>query len=124
MLEWNGENGRNYFFQSEYPYDVDQSYGDADYAGYKVGDNVQTHEAWGTGAYTYFRVHNCTMPSGIKAPQNPGVKFHNSFGRFLSGNGGLKHILNDEGENVDVTTYMKYLCEWQGGNSTKAVSFL
>jgi hypothetical protein len=28
LLEWNGENGRTYFYQSEFPYDVNQSYGD------------------------------------------------------------------------------------------------
>lgn len=26
LLEWNGENGKTYFYQSEYPYDVDQAY--------------------------------------------------------------------------------------------------
>ena len=55
LLEWNGENGKTYFYQSEYPYDVDSSYADKGYAAYKVGDNVKNHEAWGVGAYTYFR---------------------------------------------------------------------
>lgn len=41
MLEWNGENGESYFFQSEYPYDVTQeNYGDKGFAAYKVGDDV------------------------------------------------------------------------------------
>lgn len=40
LLEWNGEKGRTYFYQSELPYDVDQSYGDAGFVGYKVGDHV------------------------------------------------------------------------------------
>lgn len=26
LLEWNGNNGQTFFFQSEFPYDVDQSY--------------------------------------------------------------------------------------------------
>jgi predicted heme/steroid binding protein len=118
MLEWNGQNGRNYFFQSEYPYDVDKSYNDQGFAAYRVGDNVTSHEAWGTGAYTYFRVHNDVyMDSGIKAPKTEGVKFHNSFGRFLAGNGGQRHIIDDDGEVVDNTTYMKYVCEWDGGKN-------
>ena len=42
MLEWNGENGKTYFYQSEYPYDVTQAnYGDKGFAAYKVADNVQ-----------------------------------------------------------------------------------
>jgi hypothetical protein len=95
MLEWNGENGRNYFFQSEYPYDVDTDYNTNGYVGYKVGDNVQTHEAWGTGVYSFFRDHNVLMDTGIKAPFHTGIKFHNSFTRFLSGSGGMKHIIDD-----------------------------
>lgn len=56
LLEWNGENGKTYFYQSEYPYDVSQAnYGDLNYAAYKVGDNVKNHDAWGAGVYTYFR---------------------------------------------------------------------
>lgn len=44
MLVWNGEKGRAYFYQSEFPYDVTQAnYGDKGYAAYKVGDNVTDH---------------------------------------------------------------------------------
>jgi hypothetical protein len=50
-LEWNGENGRTYFYQSEFPYDVNQSYGDMGFASYKVAENVKRHEAWGVGVY-------------------------------------------------------------------------
>ena len=54
LLEWNGENGRTYFYQSEFPYDVNQSYGDQGFASYKVGENVKNHEAWGVGVYQCF----------------------------------------------------------------------
>jgi len=40
LLEWNGENGRVYFYQSELPYDVDHTYGDNGFAGYVVNDDV------------------------------------------------------------------------------------
>jgi predicted heme/steroid binding protein len=108
LLEWNGENGRNYFFQSELPYDVDHRYNDDGYVGYKVADNVQNHEAWGTGVYTFFRDNEVWMNSGIKAPTNTGVKFHNSFSRFLTGSGGIKHIIDDQGSQVDKYHTLNY----------------
>ena len=36
LLEWNGENGRTYFYQSELPYDVDNSYAESGFSSYKV----------------------------------------------------------------------------------------
>lgn len=69
MLEWNGENGESYFFQSEYPYDVTQeNYGDKGYAAYKVGDDVQSHKSWGAGVYSFFRDHAVIVESGIQTP--------------------------------------------------------
>lgn len=41
LLEWNGENGRTYFYQSELPYDEDSSYAQKGFAGYVVGNNVK-----------------------------------------------------------------------------------
>jgi hypothetical protein len=116
LLEWNGENGRNYFFQSELPYDVDQSYNDNGYVAYKVGDNVQNHEAWGTGVYTNFIDNDVWMNSGIKAPTNTGIKFHNSLTVHLTNKGGIKHIIDDQGDQTDGGTgnQVKYQCDWDG----------
>lgn len=66
MLEWNGENGQTYFYQSEYPYDVTQAnYGDKKFAAYKVADNVKNHKGFGIGAYTFMRDHHVTIDTGI-----------------------------------------------------------
>ena len=49
---WTGERGRTYFYQSELPYIVTQAeFGDPGYAGYRVGDGVKAHNAWGVGVY-------------------------------------------------------------------------
>lgn len=85
LLEWNGENGKTYFYQSELPYDVDSSYADKGFAGYVVGDHVKNHEAWGVAVYTFFRDHYVMVNTGIKAPAASGVKFHNSVSVFLTG---------------------------------------
>lgn len=69
MLVWNGNGGKSYFYQSEYPYDVTQAnYGDKGYVAYKVGDNVTSHQAYGIGAYSFFRDNAVTVENGIKAP--------------------------------------------------------
>lgn len=100
LLEWNGDKGRNYFFQSELPYDVDTDYADKGFAGYVVNENVTTHEAWGTGVYSFFRDHPVRVETGIKAPTKEGIVFHNSFGRWLYGQGGsgANHIIDEEGD--------------------------
>jgi hypothetical protein len=118
MLVWNGDNGRNYFFQSEYPYDVDVDYATGGFVGYKVNENVTKHEAWGTGIYSFFRDHPVLMPTGISAPKKEGILFHNSFGRWLYGQpgSGVTHIIDEQGEVVNGTTYMKYQCEWKGSD--------
>ena len=119
LLEWNGEQGKTYFYQSEYPYDVDQAYADAGYASYRVGDNVKTHEAWGVGVYSFFRDHTVDMPEGIKAPETPGVKFHNSLSVFLNGNGDIKHVVDDQGDEVQMGAQVSYVCEWAGNAEKK-----
>lgn len=94
LLEWNGENGKTYFYQSELPYDVDNSYGERVYASYKVNQNVKSHESWGAGIYSYFRDNQVSVNSAILAPENSNVKFHNSLTVFLNGNGEINHVIN------------------------------
>lgn len=66
LVEWNGDNGHVYFYQSEFPYDVTQeNYADLGYVSYKVNENVESHHAFGIGAYSYFRDHEVKAKAGI-----------------------------------------------------------
>lgn len=94
MLVWNGNYGKSWFFQAEFPYDVDAAYGLAGYAAYHVTDNVTHHEADGIGAYCYFRDHDVEVESGIKLPSGPNIKMTNAFSVFLYGHGLIKNIIN------------------------------
>lgn len=98
IVLWNGEKGEVYFFQSELPYDVTQDFADQGYSGYRVGDNVTEHKAYGVGVYHYFRDFEVTLPSGIVAPQALEDSFVAPFGVFLNGLGQMTHVLNDKGE--------------------------
>jgi hypothetical protein len=57
------------------------------YAAYKVAENVQNHQAWGVGVYTFFRDFDVTVENGIQAPANSGIEFTNSLTNFLNGMG-------------------------------------
>ena len=69
LVEWNGNNGRVYFYQSEFPYDVTQeNYADKGYVSFKVNEKVTSLTAYGIGAYSYFRDHPVEVSSGIHSP--------------------------------------------------------
>eukprot|EP00929_Paragymnodinium_shiwhaense_P093752 TRINITY_DN53_c0_g1_i8.p1 TRINITY_DN53_c0_g1~~TRINITY_DN53_c0_g1_i8.p1 ORF type:complete len:760 (-),score=142.06 TRINITY_DN53_c0_g1_i8:520-2799(-) len=98
QLQWNGEGGKTFFFQSEMPYDVTQAnFGDKGYCSYRVADDVKQHEAYGVGTYHYFRDHPVTVESAIVAPVHLEQYFVAPLAVFLNGLGTMKHILNDKG---------------------------
>ena len=108
-LIWNGENGKTIFFQNEMPYDPpDQAAWTHDgvngFAAYKVGDSVETHEAWGLGSYCFFNVGpSIHAARAFEVPVTPGVKLHDILTVFLNGNGSIDHVVNDTGAAVDAT---------------------
>jgi hypothetical protein len=108
-LIWNGENGKTIFFQNELPYDPPNQAawmhdGVNGYAAYKVADSVKTHEAWGMGSYCFFNVGPAIHAAhSFEVPVAPGVKLHDILTVFLSGNGGIDHVVNDTGAAVNAT---------------------
>jgi len=105
---WNGENGRTIMYQSEMPYDPPSqsawSHGGINgFASYKVADSVQSHEAWGLGVYSFF---NQGLPiraeRAIEVPDTAGVKLHDLVTVFLTGSGGIDHVVNETGAAVDL----------------------
>ncbi len=75
QVKWNGNNGKNYFFQSELPYEAPSqiAYDDPPnaaeantghgYASYKVADVVTSHELWGGNCHAVFTMNDCTAGS-------------------------------------------------------------
>jgi hypothetical protein len=101
---WNGERGRTYFYQSEIPYDppTQSAYTSAPntdgWASYKVADTVTHHEAWGLGAYSVFTYPNVFLSHAIEAPATPAVRFHDMITVCLEAKGGIRHIIDDQGD--------------------------
>eukprot|EP00035_Acanthoeca_spectabilis_P037120 m.43599 g.43599 ORF g.43599 m.43599 type:complete len:593 (+) comp8450_c0_seq1:23-1801(+) len=112
LTVWNGNGGSVYFYQSELPYDVTQAeFGDPGYCGYRVAPNVTTHSGFGVGVYSFFRDHDVTVASAIVGPQAVAKSFVAPLTVFLNGNGGIQHIVNDQGESaVCNTSCTRYLC--------------
>ncbi len=110
QVEWNGERGRTYFYQSEIPYDPpDQaswtdSSGNKGWASYKVADSVKDHEAWGLGIYSVFRHPDVTLSHAIEVPETPGVHLHDMVTVALDNLGEISHIVNDAGAAATTRT--------------------
>ncbi|MDM4762846.1 hypothetical protein QT381_07480 [Galbitalea sp. SE-J8] len=106
---WNGERGRTVFYQSEIPYDVpDQaSWNDGDragYASYRVADSVTDHRAIGLGVYSFFNEGvDIFAESGVQAPVSRRVRFQSISSVLLNGDGGIRHIVNDQGAAATVS---------------------
>jgi len=101
---WNGQNGKTIFFQNEIPYDVPDQAGWKSpnglngYAAYKVGDNVNTHEAWGLGSYCFFNDNPAVnLYHAFEVPNRSGVRFHNLVTVSLNYKGTITHVINDAG---------------------------
>ena len=68
-------------------------------------DNVKTFQGYGMGSYVVFINTPATLhdAEAFQAPKTPGVQFHNSFGVWISGSGGLDSIVNGTGGPVTST---------------------
>jgi hypothetical protein len=106
---WNGENGKTIFFQNELPYDPPSQAawshdGVNGFAAYKVADTVKAHEAWGLGSYSFFNTGQPIREShSFEVPVTPGVTLHDLLTVFLTGSGGIDHVVNDTGAAVDAS---------------------
>ena len=105
---WNGENGVTILYQNELPYDpptqADWMHdGVEGWAGYKVGDEVKTHNLYGGGVYVFNRNNpSIHTENGFEVPETPGVQLHHIMTVNLSA-GTIDHVVNGVGGPADVT---------------------
>jgi hypothetical protein len=121
---WSGQGGTEVFFQNELPYDPPSqadwmaSPSQDGYPAFLVTKNVKTFQGYGMGSYVVFIDTSATLfdAEAFKAPDTPGVQFHNVFGVWIAGSGGDNSVINGVGgpvtstspgtvEPVDVTSY-------------------
>ena len=100
-MQWSGNAGQTYFFQSELPYDVTQAnFGDKGYVGYRVNASVTSHKGYGIGVYQFFRDNAVTVKTGISTPPALESSFVHPLAVFLNGKGIMQHIINDKGDET------------------------
>ena len=121
---WSGQGGTDVFFQNELPYDPPsqsawmESPSQDGYPAFLVTPNVQTFQGYGMGSYVVFINTTATLfdAEAFEAPDTPGVQFHDVFGVWIAGSGGLSSVINGTGgpvtsaspgvvEPVDVVSY-------------------
>jgi hypothetical protein len=121
---WSGQGGTDVFFQNELPYDPPSqsdwmaSPTQDGYPAFLVTPNVKSFQGYGMGSYVVFTQTTATLhdAEAFQAPDTPGVQFHNAFGVWITGSGGLDSVINGTGgpvtstnpgkvEPVDVTSY-------------------
>lgn len=108
QTSWEGEGGKVVFYQCEIPYDVPEqkvwvSHDGAvnGFASYKVADNVESHEAYGLGIYLYNRDAAVELHSAMEVPaEAEGIHVHHICTVMITGNPGITHIINEEGDEV------------------------
>jgi len=102
---WTGQGGTDVFFQNELPYDVpsqaawNESASFSGYPAFQVGAGVKTFQGYGMGSYVVFIDTTATLhvTEAFQAPQAAGVQFHDVFGLWIGGTGGLDSIINGTG---------------------------
>jgi hypothetical protein len=112
---WNGERGRTYFYQNEFPYEMPNQAAwmngsTRGYAAYKVADSVNDHQAWGLGSYCVFTLDQSVVAErSFEAPVKPGIRFTNMVTVSLGGQGTINRIINDKGGTAQRGAEVQYL---------------
>ncbi|WP_207221198.1 hypothetical protein [Pseudoduganella lutea] len=123
QLVWNGNHGQTIFYQSELPYDPPAQAEWMDgavngYASYHVGAGVKRHSAIGLGVYSFFNAGQPIIEtSAIRVPDTAGVTIEHAVAVFLSGSGGISHVVNEQGAAADASSYISYLNRYTGSRA-------
>jgi hypothetical protein len=110
---WNGNGGKDIFFQNEMPYDVPsqaawmEAPGVDGYAAFKVADSVTSFAGYGMGSYSFFNRHvNIYAERAFEVPSSlPTGSLHDLLTIFLdkvNGSGGILHVVNETGGSSTV----------------------
>jgi hypothetical protein len=108
---WSGQGGTDIFFQNEMPYDPPSqsawmaSPTEDGYPSFLVTGNVKSFQGYGMGSYIVFIQTTATVyaDEAFKAPDTPGVQFHDLLVVYLGNQGGDKSIINGVGGPVTGT---------------------
>jgi hypothetical protein len=107
QVQWNGNGGADYFYQSEMPYDPpsQSAWMDGSSDGYPsiaVASGVTSFQAYGLGVYCFFDVNPSEVSANaLTSPTSSGVQWHDMVTVSLGGTGTIEHIIDGTGAAVD-----------------------
>jgi hypothetical protein len=107
QVQWNGNGGADYFYQSEMPYDPPSQSawmnGAADgYPSIAVASGVTSFLAYGLGVYCYFNVNPAEISANaFTSPATSGVQWNDLVTVSLGGTGTIQHVINGTGGTVN-----------------------
>ena len=102
---WNGQDGRDIFFQNELPYDPPSQAAwmatptQDGYPAFEVAAGVSSFSGYGMCSYVVFIQTSATLydAQAYQAPTTPGVQFHNICTVWIAGSGGDLSIIDGTG---------------------------
>jgi hypothetical protein len=118
QVQWNGNGGSDYFYQSEMPYDPpnQSSWMDGSSDGYpsiNVANSVSSFQAYGLGVYCYFDVNSSVVSANaLTSPSSSGVQWHDMVTVSLGGVGTIQNIINGQGGTVNSGNTVSYLTSY------------
>jgi hypothetical protein len=118
QVQWNGNGGADYFFQSEMPYDVpnQSSWMNGSSNGYpsiNVASTVTAFQAYGLGSYCYFSTNSSVVSANaFTSPTSSGVQWHDMVTVSLGGTGTISHIVDNTGSTVNSGSTVAYLTSY------------
>ncbi|WP_051451900.1 ricin-type beta-trefoil lectin domain protein [Actinospica robiniae] len=118
QVQWNGNGGSDYFFQSEMPYDPpnQSSWMDGSSDGYpsiNVANSVTSFNAYGLGSYCYFSTNSSVVSANaFTSPTSSGVQWHDMVTVSLGGTGTISHIVDNNGSTVNSSSTVAYLTSY------------
>jgi hypothetical protein len=102
QLIWNGHNGSVVFYQCELPYDVsDENFGQKNFVGYRVHDDVDSHSGHGIGVYCNFTKEPVRVKTAIAHPHKAAIEIKLPFTKFLNNLGEISAVINNKGPAVN-----------------------
>jgi hypothetical protein len=119
QVQWNGNGGADYFYQSEMPYDPpnQSSWMDGSSDGYpsiNLATSVSSFQAYGLGVYCYFNVNSSVVSANaLTSPSSSGVQWHDMVTVSLGGVGTISHIINGQGGTVNSGSTVADLTSYQ-----------
>jgi hypothetical protein len=118
QVQWNGNGGSDYFYQSEMPYDPpnQSSWMDGSSNGYpsiNVASSVTSFKGYGLGIYCYFSTNSSVQSANaITAPNLSTVQFNDMVTVSLGGVGTIDHIINGAGGTANSSSTVQYLTSY------------